>query len=234
MICKLVEWDSNFFSKKIYKATLNNNFTDEEKTEIQDLNADLIYIVASEPNPSLIKNITNLGALLYDKKVTYKKSSFFDQKEFTNNLSFNSAINLSSNLEKMVYQSGKYSRFNLDRNLNYNYERLYRTWIDKSLSRELADEVLVAVDPTNNEVGFITLKKTEYAGNIGLIAVDEKYRGKKIGVDLLLMADQWYKENSVKEATIVTQLDNIPACNLYEKMGYSLDKLEYIFHLWKK
>lgn len=36
------------------------------------------------------------------------------------------------------------------------------------------------------------------------------------------------------EIAFVRQGDNIPACSLYESLGYKVDSMEYFYHIWRK
>ncbi|MNH44957.1 TDP-fucosamine acetyltransferase [compost metagenome] len=67
-----------------------------------------------------------------------------------------------------------------------------------------------------------------------MIAVNEQKRGKGVGKFLMRQADRFFKEKQASGATVVTQLDNIPACRLYEKMGYTILKNESIYHYYAK
>jgi hypothetical protein len=40
------------------------------------------------------------------------------------------------------------------------------------------------------------------------------------------------QERGARQAHVVTQLENVPACKLYERGGYCLSALEHIYHFW--
>ena len=68
--------------------------------------------------------------------------------------------------------------------------------------------------------------------DIGLIAVNRNYRGKRFGEMLVRHAQYWFINNGYNIGQVVTQGTNIPACNLYKKCGYSVEKVEYFYHFW--
>jgi dTDP-4-amino-4,6-dideoxy-D-galactose acyltransferase len=231
MVVTYLDWDSTFFEKKIYRLLVDNPFTNEDLLKIKELEADVFYIVVNSPLDKVLQSVDSIGAVLVDKKITYRKLISSNSIIPNPNLRFVSQKSLTPTLEKMVYESGLYSRFKIDVGFEHKFKDLYKKWIVNSLNREVADEVLVAVE-NNYEAGFVTLSKRNGFGQIGLLAVDENFRGRQIGINLLLTADCWYKVQGISEARVVTQINNIPACRLYEKAGYSVEKIEYIFHLW--
>jgi dTDP-4-amino-4,6-dideoxy-D-galactose acyltransferase len=137
---------------------------------------------------------------------------------------------LDQSLLNLALLSGHKSRFKKDNHLNHKFESLYKLWIKKSLSGEMADAVFVA---QSNDIiqGFVTVKKKNNHGQIGLIAVAPEAQGKGFGSKLLQAAEYWYVQNNIKKCTVVTQLDNIGACKLYERIGYRKEKTELVFHI---
>ena len=226
-----LSWDSQFFSKKIYKLHIESNLSTEEMISLKECGADLVYLFALHPTNKIITLFDRVGACLYDKKVTYIKPVFpHNGKTFT--FSFESIYELTPSVEKMAYQSGAFSRFKRDPKLSSHFQSLYHTWIKKSLKREIADEV-IAAKYGNREIGFISLSIQGGVGKIGLIAVDEDFRGLKVGSQLLAKAEQWFSGKAISFCEVVTQLDNIPACSLYSKNGFNKKQVEYIYHYWK-
>jgi len=135
-------------------------------------------------------------------------------------------------LLQLALASGEYSRFRLDPLLQEFYEPMYRTWIEKSVSGQLADDVLVRFEQ-QEIVAFVTVSKIDGAcGQIGLMAVSPSHRGRGLATSLLRAADRWYEERELTRATVKTQLANTPACRLYEKAGYRVETITTIYHYW--
>ena len=95
----------------------------------------------------------------------------------------------------------------------------------------MADEVLVIMR-NNHIAGMVTLTDKNGVGDIGLIAVDEKFRGRKFGQQLVLDAQRWFIQHGCHTSCVITQEDNLPACHLYEKCGYQKTKTEFFYHFW--
>lgn len=230
---KYLDWDSNFFKRSIYNISIEKSISSSDIEAINECPGDLIYVVCNDPDQETIDTLASSGAILYDRKVTFEKSITQSSPVIASIIDVRSQKSSDEYLENLAYQSGEYSRFKLDPKMNFGFKNLYKTWLEKSLDGELADEVYLAFDNDENKVGFLTLIKSGNVGKIGLIAVDSNFRGRKIGVNLMLAAEEWYIKNKITKASVVTQLDNLPACSLYRKMGYQIIKTEYIFHLWK-
>ena len=136
---------------------------------------------------------------------------------------------LTDELIYLALLSGHYSRFKKDTLLAIHFERLYKTWIHKSISKVISDKVLV-YKLNKRILGFITLKEVDEYIRIGLIAVHDKYWGKGIGSSLLQAVSYVYPN---KKNIVSTQKQNKGAIALYERNGFSLDKSQYVYHLWK-
>lgn len=137
-----------------------------------------------------------------------------------------------ADLEALAIQSGPYSRFSVDPKLpEEKFIELYKIWINRSLKKEIADEVLV-IREGENVVGMVTLGEKDGKGDIGLIAVERDRRGRKYGEALVRAAQCWFIRRGYEFGQAVTQGGNIPACSLYKKCGYSVEKVEYFYHFW--
>jgi dTDP-4-amino-4,6-dideoxy-D-galactose acyltransferase len=186
--------------------------------------------------------LDTFGGALADRKATYSRSlsQAITEGKAQSLLLESSVVPYSSSvvspeLYELAISAGAYSRFHLDPHFSQQqFEAMYRVWIERSVTREMADAVLVATMGRNDEplAGMVTVSASAAGGKIGLIAVSASVRGKGIGSSLLLAAHQWMQERGARQARVVTQLDNSPACRLYERGSYSLSALEHIHHFW--
>jgi dTDP-4-amino-4,6-dideoxy-D-galactose acyltransferase len=104
-------------------------------------------------------------------------------------------------------------------------------WIEKSVKREIADEILVYSE-NEDEKGFITLVIKKNKGSIGLIAVDEKERGKSVGKKLVQAALLYFNEKKINIVEVVAQIENRGACRFYKSLGFEIKSIVNIYHLW--
>lgn len=138
-----------------------------------------------------------------------------------------------SDLINLSLSAGEYSRYAQDPFFPKQlYRNLYQVWITKSTLGEIADAVIVIRGQNDRIVGFSTISLNECHGKIGLIAVDKSCRRQGLAKVLMNETHAWMVENKVRRASVVTQLGNIPACNLYKSCGYSVQQIEKVFHFW--
>jgi len=68
-------------------------------------------------------------------------------------------------------------------------------------------------------------------GYIAMLAVDENYRKKKIGSNLVLKAIQAMVIDDADEVVLETEISNKPALRLYENLGFVRDKRLFRYYL---
>jgi len=235
-IYKILEWDSLFFGYNIASIqALNLQFNDLNKIikGLKEQSIKLVYCITNPDDEISNSSFKRASGVLVDKKVTFS-IKIRETDNFTGSTLIRPyKLNYTSEkLKSLALQSGIYSRFKIDPNFhNSEYERLYLEWIEKSVQRKIADEVLVYCE-NEKEQGLITLGIKEYSGSIGLLAVDEKERGKSIGRKLVLSALVYFREKKVNIVEVVTQNRNIGAFRFYKSLGFEVKSIVNIYHLW--
>lgn len=235
---QILDWDTEFLGvtvARVAEPDLNEFELVDILTELKAKGAALVYWSS---NRELEKDfVTRLGGNLTDYKTTFaldfrdvdfEKFANFDIVEaYTQSMPYNDIVEL-------AIQSGEYSRFSVDPNIpKERFLTLYKIWIDRSLAKEIAEEVLVIrEDKGQRVVGMVTLGNKQGRGDIGLIAVDREHRGKRYGEQLVHAAQRWFVNDGYKSGQVVTQGANAPACSLYRKCGYSVERVEYFYHFW--
>ena len=238
MIYNQLEWDSWFFGYKIAAIRAQNlelNELDKIIRELGEKGFKLAYCFASPDDKISNSSFQSASGLLVDEKITFfmriNEADNFIPPPFDNVKSYK-LDSASEKLKSLALQSGIYSRFKTDPNFyNGEYEKLYLVWIEKSVKKEIADEVLVYSE-NDDEKGLITLEFKENTGSIGLLAVDEKERGKSIGKKLVQSALLYFREKKVNIVEVVTQGKNTGACRFYKSMGFEVKSIVNIYHLW--
>lgn len=231
---QLLTWDTDFFgikTGKIIPASLDEDQIASILTVMRREGFYLVYWAAD--HLCEFDNKKNSGQLV-DKKTSYQidlQDIYPENLPLPKTEPHRNSLPISQ-LEELAVQSGLFSRFARDKRFpRAKFIALYKTWIRKSISGEMADEVLV-IREIDRIVGMVTLSKKNSRGNIGLIAVDEEFRGRKLGQQLVWDAFRWFIEQDCKTARVVTQGDNLPACRLYEKCGYQKILIEFFYHFW--
>lgn len=236
---EILSWDSDFFKFKVAKITLQSISGDNIETILSALkhrNVRLAYW-QSEKNWLDVtrRDIKEVGGLLVDLKTTYTKSiESAVGKDFgtTGIVEPYDSYTVTSNMRDIAIQSGEYSRFAIDPNIpKKKFNALYSIWIDRSVRKEIADDVLV-IREHDEIIGLVTLKKEDKRGNIGLIAVERLHRGRKQGENLLGAAIMWFAKHDCTSATVATQGANVAANNLYQKFGFYIESVRFYYHFW--
>ena len=136
------------------------------------------------------------------------------------------------NVYELALLSGNYSRYRIDSNISKNdFERLYKIWIDNSISKSIAD-VLFIYRCNDDIVGFVTIGVAGNTGKIGLISVDPNYQGRSIGRKLVECCKLYCFDRSMEYLEVQTQYQNKAAVKFYTKCGFETDKLINIYHAW--
>ena len=141
--------------------------------------------------------------------------------------------NADEELIALSISAGHSSRFNLDQRIEESqFERLYRAWTQNSCQRRVADTTLVAKTRSGETIGFITAKTSTRTAAIGLIAVAAKYRGLGIGRSLIESIKNEAVNQHCDSLEVATQLDNVAANWLYQRLGFKTKSITSFFHLW--
>lgn len=74
-------------------------------------------------------------------------------------------------------------------------------------------------------------RKVIKRGYIAMLAVDVKYRKRKIGSNLVRQAIQAMVEDDADEVVLETEITNRPALRLYENLGFVRDKRLFRYYL---
>ncbi len=231
-----LDWDSNFFNFNVGRIM----GPIKEKQDIQNVEFlieenknKLSYYSTSKKLPEFVFESNKFDIVLVDRKTTYSKS-------INSDLEINKSISSidhkipEEKLIDLAIQSGVYSRFNVDKKIGkQKFKEMYRLWMINSVNRKIAKEVFVFTE-NKNIAGFVTLGEKNNRADIGIIAVDNVFRGKGIGKTLMTSAEKWFSNSGYKSIQVVTQGDNIPACKLYESCGYNVESIELFYHIWKK
>jgi ribosomal protein S18 acetylase RimI-like enzyme len=69
-------------------------------------------------------------------------------------------------------------------------------------------------------------------GEIGLVAVDERARGRGVGRELVAAVLSDLRARGLSRASVVTQGMNVGAQRLYQSLGFRTRQLQTWHHLW--
>lgn len=221
-------WDSEFFGFGVAHWIGVDNL-DFRKIS-QDARASgirLVYLFLP-PDSAADRSAREAGVRLVDRKVT-----FVTETAISGPISphVQQVSQMTARMRELALQSGVFSRFRLDDNLPAgSFEKMYSLWLDRSLRRANAREVL-AYEEAGQQLGMITLGEKNGRADIGLLGVHDTARGRGIGSLLVHAARGRAAEMGYGRIQVATQLDNAPACALYQR-SFLPENVEHIYHFW--
>ena len=228
-----LEWDSNFLGFKVGRISQLNTETLEQALEnAKSENYKLLYLFEAEdcflPEDILQKYNGKLvdGKVLYAQELSDQVLDNYEQtKRYTNS-------KVSNDLLQLAYESGKYSRFKLDKNFATEvFTDMYKLWIENSVNGQIADRIYV-VEQDNKITAMVTLKEKSETLHIGLIATALESQGQGYGKQLINRTRQTAIELGLKNIEVPTQYDNMQACSFYEACGFRVKSITNIYHFW--
>ena|SRR5690554_434796 len=234
---EILTWDSDFFGfpvANILADTLSYSEFDELCKDFAKQGITLAYWKTNH-EIQLTDSITySIG--LVDKPCIFQKqlNPLSTELSFKEGIFLYSDIHVSKKLYEIAIQCGAFSRFQNDSCIpKEKFEALYRIWIEKSVGKQNADEIICY--SYNNEIaGIVTISIINEIGIIVLFGVDIFSRGKGIGTILLEAVKTYCMQHNCNSIQVVTQQDNKPACKVYEKSGFEMIDRKYCYHIWKK
>ncbi len=235
---RILEWDSSFFGipvAAIHPDRLSPDQLGEVVTLLKREKIRLAYWASDPDDDASQRAARDCRGLMVDRKITYvvdtgRAAPAADRPTWA--VEEYDGLFPSDELENLAVQAGNYSRFRVDPRIpEGKFVEMYKTWIRKSVDRQIAEVVLV-VRHLGKIVGMVTVGEKNGRGDIGLIAVDDGMRGKQVGAALVFAAQAWAFGKGCASAQVVTQSTNVAACRLYEKCGYRIDRIEHVYHFW--
>lgn len=231
MKVEYLAWDSDFFKQPIYAIELiDADKIESLHTELKKLEkAGLIYIFTSHQ----YKNLSSNTIELVDEKVVFQANLEQLQTINTDQIQEYTSIFPIDQLYQLAFESGKYSRFKLDRKISLEkFQEMYKIWIDNSIAHIIADKVFCYIED-KKILGMITFKINHDIGTIGLIAVSPSCQGKQIGKKLITRVKQYSETQKISSLEVATQKNNKLACHFYESCGFNIKSITNIYHKWK-
>ncbi len=240
--CELLEWDSRFFSIPVARVA-GDQMTARRAAEVEDWcrprRVRWLYFLGRSDDPRTIQSCQENGYQLVEVRVELRRylTSGGDGAVGAAN-SDSIAIRPARSadvpaLECIARKSHRDSRYYADSNIPRDRcDAFYAAWIRNSAAG-WAQSVLVC-EQQNAPAGYVTCHLRQGRGEIGLIAVDEAYRGKGIGFELIAKAIQWFRNQGVPEIAVVTQGSNVTAQRLYQRCGFLTHRVGLYYHRWRR
>lgn len=230
--------DTSVFGFPVAKIVPDKLTVEDLKTILttqKKQNISLVYWASDSTHEESQRAAELFGGFLADRKTTHvinlKKIPQEDLVIHANIEEYDKDVP-ERELENLAVLAGSYSRFKADPRITQKqYEGIYKLWMLNSVNRTIADSVFVVRDK-KEIVGMITVGEKNGRGNIGLLAVNADIKRMNIGTALVRAAQSWFLSRGYEIGQVVTQRHNIPACRLFEKCGFQVEKVENFYHFW--
>ncbi|MNW44170.1 dTDP-fucosamine acetyltransferase [compost metagenome] len=222
----ILEWDSNFFGINIATVTDINDLSFNFREYIQVRNIDFVQVLCRIDEISKINKLEYNGFHFADVKITYRINL---EDVYVNPIDFK----LATNKDKLPIRKIAEGSFFDSRYYGYEHlfkvekvNRMYSLWAEKSIDGQF-DDFCLKITHSNATCGFITVKIINTSSAvIGIFAIDEQFRGRGIGCELMNSLFSFLRTMNVCNVEVSTQGKNILAQNFYIKQGFKVSRLE--------
>jgi GNAT superfamily N-acetyltransferase len=233
--CRTLAWDSEFFGISIAAVT-GASLTAERADAIDrwatDRRVRCLYFFADPADPETIRLAEQRGYALADVRMTYAAPV----REWHAEVSASSLAAIrpatAEDLEalKTIARSAhRNTRFYRDPHFEpARCDALYERWIERSCEG-WADRVLVA-GPAGDPTGYVTLHRDR--GDLRLVAVRQDVRGQGVARLLYEAGIAWLAANGVEQVSSPTQVFNVAAQRLFQRVHLRLSSVSFIYHRW--
>jgi dTDP-4-amino-4,6-dideoxy-D-galactose acyltransferase len=239
----ILPWDSEFFGVpigRITTAVLDQGTAVAVLDEARRVGLRCLYFEADPGNLATVQAAEALGFHLVDVRVVLEYSCTdrppsLDTPPSAGGLLVDTATPSDlPRLEEIAIEVSRSSRYNFDMHFNAGQcERLYQTWIRRSLAGR-SDAVFVARWPGEDRevAGLVTCAARDGAGHIELAGVLQAHRQKGVGTALMQAALAWAAGLDLPSVRVVTQARNVAAQRLYQQVGFFTRSMTLYYHKW--
>jgi ribosomal protein S18 acetylase RimI-like enzyme len=236
-LVRYLQWDSDFFGLSV--ASLDGGHLQAETSKVafdwcMKEKIRCLYFLANGTDSQTLQYAYKAGFKFVDVRVEMEFDLRNLQKTQVPSLEIKPVtkrVELGC-IQTLARKSHTDSRFFKDLNFNRTKcEKLYEKWINSDFERGN----IFGFFPDEKEIvkGYITFTMESLAvARIGLIAVQNHYRGRGVGSELLNKTIATSRKLNAKKIIVVTQATNTSAIKLYEKAGFRISDVKLWFHKW--
>jgi dTDP-4-amino-4,6-dideoxy-D-galactose acyltransferase len=233
--CHLLEWDSGLFGRRIGRVELPALDAESAAAAVawaERERVDCLYLLADAADAVTIGLAEANGFELKDLRVILARQGAAPAATALTGAQFRLARpdDLPA-LEALARVSFEDTRFFFDRRFDpAAAAELYAIWVRQSCAGQ-ADAVHVAAD-ASGACGFLTCVLRGDVGQIGLVAVEARARGRGLGAALVDAGLRWFADHGATQVEVVTQGRNIVAQRLYQRAGFLTKAMQLWYHRW--
>jgi dTDP-4-amino-4,6-dideoxy-D-galactose acyltransferase len=237
-----LEWDSQFFGKRIGSLRGNTMTTEGMEQALQwasELALDCVYFLVNTDDPETIRVAERNGFYFQSVRTVVERSLVNLESVILppmDGLTLRiSRVDDLDFLRPVARHAYNWTRFAIDPCFpDEKSEEMYDIWLTKSVNHEMADEVIVA-EYEGQAVGYVTCrlaKDSSGEGTIQLLGVNEENRGLKIGQRVVVESMLWLAKQGMTKVSLATQGHNVPVIRFYERLGFTTRSIQFWYHKW--
>ena len=236
-LIRYLQWDSDFFGLSV--ASLDGGHLQAETSKVAfdwciKEKIRCLYFLANGRDSQTLQYAYKAGFKFVDVRVEMEFDFRNLQKTHAPSLEIKpvtKVVELGC-IQTLARKSHTDSRFFKDLNFDrIKCEKLYEEWIDRDF--EKGNVLGFFPDDRENIKGYITFTmESSDVARIGLIALEDQFRGQGVGAELLNITIAMSKKLKTKKLIVVTQATNTSALRLYEKAGFRISDTKIWFHKW--
>jgi GNAT superfamily N-acetyltransferase len=233
-LCRLLEWDSQFFGRRIGRVCTERIGPAEVERIRQWSDAEgveCLYYLASAADAGSVRTAEEAGFRLTDIRMTRVRElgdGFGATPEGvepfrSEDVPALRAIARVGHRDSRFYFDGNFPRDRCD--------ALYETWIEKSCTGG-ADAVLVVRDAAG-VAGYMAVKlNADETGTLDLMAVAPERRRGGLGHRVVQGSLVWLADHGCRHFRVVTQGRNVGSARIFEDFGFRTSTVEHFYHFW--
>lgn len=233
---KPLQWDTEYFGIRCGKAVVNDSDTDFSEFCQDTCEYEFVTIQNIGNNVEVNKQIAiNTSAYLVDVNIQFEKEILTDNINESNSCIIMKTVDTPDNIRrKLTVEKNdfKFSKFVCDDELKKrNGYLVYREWL-KNACKD-ANKYFALLMSKDNVCAYILFNVDNNIGTIELVKVDKEYQGQHIATSMIESIEKFLADKNITKLRVGTQVNNIPAINLYHSIGFKEISRTSVFHLWK-
>lgn len=194
---------------------------------------DLVYLM-TKFDQDVTCFLGNFNSILADIKITL--SGNIQELKFTHSKLSEEDFSSAKDADRLIQLGSdlyKESRFFFDENTHGLGKKIYQAWIENSLNRSMAEEILVHRDENGRVIGFVTVKTDNDFAEPVLVKIDESLTRKGYGRILMSKFFTFISDrNPDVKVRIHTQLRNLAAVLFYQSFGLKVSDYDFVYHVY--
>ena len=238
MTIQISDWDTNHFGLKIAKLPYSKNRPLQEGIEESIFNNVKLLITRCPTNDfKRIHELEEKGFQLMDTLIFHSidLTNFqIPETKYPARAAITDDIPSVRNIARESFK-GYISHFGADPKLDKKKcDELYELWAVNSFhDKNLADHVIV-IEIEEKVSAFLTIKikDRDKTGETILCAVHPSIRRQAVYTNIIMHGLKWIRSQGCTKFESSTQITNIPIHKARAKLGASIDRSYYTFHLW--